>query len=123
MTLAEEILGYLGNVATYLEWDLSDMTDIVSAVLEVYGVSTEAEATDLRKLHLIARCEAWRKSCYNLVTAYSLKSPVYQAAFEQYKIAAIESNQFYETNQIVKGSYITVKQDPYEYYPPYQRIA
>jgi hypothetical protein len=61
MTLTEYLTAYLGNVATSFDLETGFYTFLVSETLDLYGVDTEAEATDLSKLHKLGIYKLWER--------------------------------------------------------------
>ena len=63
MTLAEYIDSNFSKIKSQLAWsDSLEITAITAKTLEIYGVDTEGEATDLTKLHALADFAVWRQA-------------------------------------------------------------
>jgi len=60
MTLSTWLTARFTNIQTSLGW--SDFSVIVEDALALYGVATEAEATDTDKLYAVARLALWRQA-------------------------------------------------------------
>lgn len=74
MALSDYITSTLGSVATIVGWDSADTTFITTNTLLAYGVATEAEATDLIKLHALCDIEVWKKVLAELAVKYDFAS-------------------------------------------------
>ena len=71
MTLATYIAANFGQVKTQLGWsDSLQISAITDKALELYGVSTEAEATDATKLHALADVAVWRQALNDVSLDY-----------------------------------------------------
>lgn len=72
MTLATYITDNFGQIKTQLGWsDSLQLETIKAKTLELYGVATEAEATDARKLHAIADVAVWRQALADVSLDYN----------------------------------------------------
>lgn len=69
MTLSDYIDNTLGTWKTNLPWTYT--TFVTEKILENYGVSLEADATDSIKLHKLADIEIWRKVLQEISQDYS----------------------------------------------------
>ena len=81
MALADYITSNFGQIKTQLDWsDSEEITAITDKALELYGVATEAEATDSKKLHALADIAVWRQALadVSLDTNYSADGASYQ---------------------------------------------
>lgn len=75
MTLAEYITINFKQVKTQLAWsDSIEITAITEKTLELYGVTTEAEATDASKLHALADVAVWRQASNDVVLDFSFSA-------------------------------------------------
>lgn len=75
MTLAAYITSNFGQVKTQLGWsDSLQITAITEKTLEMYGVSTEAEATNTKKLHAIADLAVWRQALNDVSLDYNFSA-------------------------------------------------
>lgn len=61
MTLSEYLTAYLGDIVTDLNISASAISFAVDESISAYGVDTEADATDLDKLHKLAKVEMWKR--------------------------------------------------------------
>lgn len=60
------------TIKTQLGWtDGANIATIITKALEMYGVSTEAEATDLTKLHALADVAVWRQALNDISLDYN----------------------------------------------------
>jgi hypothetical protein len=72
MTIATYITANFLSIKTQLGWsDSLQIEAITDKTLEMYGVATEAEATDERKLHAIADVAVWRQALNDVSLDYS----------------------------------------------------
>jgi hypothetical protein len=61
LSLASYLKAYLGSLAEQVGYtEESNYSFIISETLEQYGVSTEVQATDLKKLRKLGICELWK---------------------------------------------------------------
>lgn len=75
MTLAAYITANFGQVKSQLGWsDSLQIVAITDRALEWYGVSTEAEATDSRKLHALADVAVWRQALADVSLDYNFSA-------------------------------------------------
>lgn len=75
MTLANYITSNFGQVKSQLGWsDSLQITAITEKTLEMYGVSTEAEATNTKKLHAIADLAVWRQALNDVSLDYNFSA-------------------------------------------------
>lgn len=75
MTLAAYITSNFGQVKTQLGWsDSLQISAITDKTLEWYGVSTEAEATNTKKLHAIADLAVWRQALNDVSLDYDFSA-------------------------------------------------
>lgn len=75
MALADYITSNFSQIKTQLGWtDSVEITAITEKTLEMYGVSTEAEATDSRKLHAIADVAVWRQALNDVSLDYNFSA-------------------------------------------------
>lgn len=75
MTLAEYITANFRQIKTQLAWsDSLEITAITNKALEFYGVDTEAEATDAKKLHALADVAVWRQALADVSLDYSFSA-------------------------------------------------
>lgn len=75
MTLAAYITSNFGQVKTQLGWsDSLQITAITDKTLELYGVDTEAEATDATKLHALADVAVWRHALNDVSLDYDFNA-------------------------------------------------
>lgn len=128
MGLSDYLNSTLGSLASYLDWSVSggSYAPIVNDVLELYGVATEAEATNLQKLHAIAKAELWKKVMTEVSADYSFsadggsynRNQVYEMAKGNFEIALADAL-FYLPNYQIETGELTTEQDPYSYDPPY----
>lgn len=75
MTLAAYITANFGQVKTQLGWsDSLQITAITDKALEWYGVDTEAEATNTKKLHALADVAVWRQALADVSLDYNFSA-------------------------------------------------
>lgn len=75
MTLAAYITSNFGQVKTQLGWsDSLQISAITDKTLEWYGVDTEAEATNTKKLHAIADLAVWRQALNDVSLDYNFSA-------------------------------------------------
>ncbi len=75
MTLAEYIDSNFSKIKSQLEWsDSLEITAITEKTLEIYGVDTEGEATDLIKLHALADVAVWRQALNDVSLDYNFSA-------------------------------------------------
>lgn len=75
MTLAAYITSNFGQVKTQLGWsDSLQIAAITEKTLEMYGVSTEAEATNASKLHALADVAVWRQALNDVSLDYNFSA-------------------------------------------------
>lgn len=75
MALADYITSNFSQIKTQLGWtDSLEITAITDKTLEMYGVSTEAEATDSRKLHALADVAVWRQALADVSLDYNFSA-------------------------------------------------
>lgn len=75
MALADYITSNFGQIKTQLGWsDSLQLATITEKTLEMYGVDTEAEATDARKLHAIADVAVWRQALADVSLDYNFSA-------------------------------------------------
>jgi len=74
MTIATYITSNFAQIHSQLGWDSIEMTAITDKTLEMYGVATEAEATNLTKLHAIADVAVWRQALNDVSLDYNFSA-------------------------------------------------
>ena len=75
MALADYITSNFGQVKTQLGWsDSLQLSAITDKTLEMYGVATEAEATNTKKLHAIADIAVWRQALADVSLDYNFSA-------------------------------------------------
>lgn len=75
MALADYITSNFTQIKTQLGWsDSLQLVTITDKTLEMYGVATEAEATDARKLHAIADIAVWRQALADVSLDYNFSA-------------------------------------------------
>ena len=75
MALADYITDNFGQIKSQLGWsDSVQLVTITEKTLELYGVATEAEATDTRKLHAIADVAVWRQALADVSLDYNFSA-------------------------------------------------
>jgi len=70
MSLATYISGTYGQLISQLGWT-TQINTIISKALQLYGVETEAEATDGEKLEKIADYVVWKQALNDISLDYS----------------------------------------------------
>jgi hypothetical protein len=75
MTLATYISDNFPTIKSQLGWnDSTQIVTIVDKALELYGVATEALATDTTKLHALADVAVWRQALADISLDYSFSA-------------------------------------------------
>lgn len=75
MDLADYITSNFAQIKSQLGWfDSLQLATITEKTLEMYGVATEAEATDARKLHAIADVAVWRQALNDVSLDYNFSA-------------------------------------------------
>lgn len=75
MALADYITSNFGQIKSQLGWsDSLQLATITEKTLEIYGVATEAEATDSRKLHALADVAVWRQALADVSLDYNFSA-------------------------------------------------
>jgi hypothetical protein len=75
MTIATYITDNFPTIKLQLGWnDSTQIVTIVAKTLELYGVATEAEATDLTKAHALADVAVWRQALTDISLDYSFSA-------------------------------------------------
>lgn len=75
MTLAEYITANFRQIKTQLSWsDSLEISAITEKTLELYGVATEAEATNTTKLHALADVAVWRQALIDVSMDYDFSA-------------------------------------------------
>lgn len=64
------VQGYVGNVSGTLAWRQDTLDFIVAETLDLYGVSTEAEATDTTKAKAILRFKTMERILMDYSTSH-----------------------------------------------------
>ena len=130
MTLAEYLHAYLGGLRSQLGWEIEsgsyDFT--VSDALRLYGVSTEAEATDLDKLYTLAKVVLWESVLREISFDYDYsangasfkRSQMYQQVEKNLAEAKFEAV-FYLGMNINTGTIGGDEYDPYSNVPYAER--
>jgi len=114
MTLSEYLLAYLGKLNDTLEYAESDLTIVIADALLDYGVDTEADATDPRKLHDLALVHLWKKIMVESAQSIDVsvdgssfkQSQMYEMAKQQYLDACSNAMQYNDSivvDKVYKG--------------------
>ena len=75
MTISAYITANFRQIKSQLGWsDSLEITAITDKTLEFYGVATEAEATDTKKLHALADVAVWRQALHDVSLDYSFSA-------------------------------------------------
>ena len=75
MTLATYISDNFPTVKSQLGWnDSTQIVTIVAKAVELYGVATEALATDTTKLHVLADVAVWRQALNDIALDYNFSA-------------------------------------------------
>lgn len=75
MTLAAYINSNFSKIKSQLEWsDSLEIAAITAKALEFYGVDTEGEATDTKKLHALADVAVWRQALADVSLDYNFSA-------------------------------------------------
>ena len=126
MALADYVQSYLGKFGEYLGWGITEYNLIVSETLEAYGVNTEVEATNTKKLHSLAKVKSWEKALVELAQDYNFsadggnysRSQSYEMAKQNY-LNAVSEAQIYLGNYEIETGEVIIDQDPYIEFPLY----
>ena len=111
----------LGDVASVLDIGTADMEEPANDVIDSYGVTDVASATNVTKLRALARVGAWRKASQTATVQYTFRSG--QSAFnrsDMYKfisdqLSRAESEAYqYDPAYAITVQPIEYKNDPYE---------
>ena len=127
MALQDYLHSYLGSIATQLSWTTSGSSyDFsVSEALRIYGVTTEAEATDLNKLYAFAKMCLWDSVLREISFDYDYsangasfkRSQLYDRVKENLDIAVNDVLPYLDNYQISTGLLGGDSVDPYSNYP------
>jgi hypothetical protein len=75
MALTDYISNNFPTIKTQLAWsDSVQIVTIIDKTLELYGVSTEAQATDTTKLHTLADVAVWRQALNDISLDYNFSA-------------------------------------------------
>lgn len=75
MTLATYISDNFPTIKSQLGWsDSTQIATIVAKAVELYGVATEADATDATKLHALADVAVWRQALADISLDYAFSA-------------------------------------------------
>lgn len=137
--LADYMITALSNVAAVLNW--TNATDeigeaIIAALLAYFGTAGDnsviANATDVLKLRVLARREAWRAALAALTTKYTFstdgqsfqRSDMMKFAQTQLERAENEAAAFDTSAELeIRVSSLTYPADPYIYLPDSARVV
>jgi hypothetical protein len=73
--LADYLSLNFSSIKTQLSWsDSIEVTAVINKTFEMYGVATEAEATDLTKLHALADVAVWRQALNDISLDYAFSA-------------------------------------------------
>lgn len=129
MTLETYLVSYLGdNLAQQLEWttSASSFDFVMSEALRLYGVDTEAEATDLDKLYALSKVTLWEAVLREVSMDYDYsangasfkRSQMVDQIKENLDSAITESMNYSDSyNSIQLGTLGGDEVDPYSEYP------
>jgi hypothetical protein len=128
MTLSTYLESYLGTTLTnQLNWSTSGSSFdfIVEETLSTYGVSSELEATNLPKLHAIAKVKLWEAVLrefsfdfdYTDLSSSIRRSQVFENIQKQLNQAISSAYQYLPQYKIRIGKYNLDKNDPYSNTP------
>lgn len=92
------------TIKTQLGWtDGANIATIITKTLEMYGVATEAEATDLTKLHALADVAVWRQALNDISLDYNWSAD--GASFSRSQaVTAIRENLMYAESAAIAYS-------------------
>lgn len=74
MTLETYIDATYGQVKSQLGWDSTDLGTIIAKALQLYGVDTEAEATDTTKAEKLTDFAVWRQALNDVSMDYAFSA-------------------------------------------------
>lgn len=75
MTIVEYITANFNKIKSQLEWsDSLEIQAITDKTLELYGVETEVEATDSKKLHALIDVCTWRQALADVSLDYNFSA-------------------------------------------------
>jgi len=120
--LTDYLQSYLGGLAEQLDWDSTDYEFIVSETLELYGMDTEAQATDSKKLHALAKVITWKTVLREVTFNYDFsadgasfkRSQMYALAKQNLDEAMKDALEYLPAYEILSGE-MTTEHDPYIY--------
>lgn len=69
MTLDEYITAYLGDLILW-----TDNSFLIAEILESYGVDSESDATDTKKLHALTKYFCWKQMMLYLSQSYDFSA-------------------------------------------------
>jgi len=131
MTLETYIDDYLGEVADHFGWSTgaNSYDFLVEDILEEYGVATEADATNLDKLHAIAKYKSWEKVMNAASTNYKFsvdggsydRNQIFDMAEKNYNRAILLALPYIANYNIETGEVDDSEQDPYSNVPYWDR--
>jgi hypothetical protein len=129
--LTNYIQTYLGDTGDLLGWSGSgaEYEAIEDRTLEVYGVSTLAEATDLNKLHSIANMVAWNYVVSYFASRYNYSadgssfqlSQLFDHANTMLAITTADAMSYVSNFAIAFGKWDDTEADPYSNVPYFER--
>jgi len=75
MALADYISDNFPTIKAQLNWsDSISLPIIVAKAVELYGVTSESDATDLTKLHALGDVAVWRQALNDIALDYSFSA-------------------------------------------------
>lgn len=74
MTLTEYINAYFSTLIDELEITEAMIALVIDDILTAYGVDTESEATNLKKLYALARVEMWKRAMLEASFAFDIST-------------------------------------------------
>lgn len=122
MTLNTYLTDRYTAIGNQLGWTSDDFNVIVEDTLETIGVSSEAEETNLIKLHAIAIYLLWKKALETVTLDFNFsadgasysRSDMHSQILKNLEIAESEALAYMPYYQVEMGT-LTYIEDPYSY--------
>lgn len=121
--LADYLHAYLGNLAAQLNWNVESgsYNSAVIETLEKYGVETEAQATNTKKLHALGKVELWKAVLREVSFDYDFsadgasykRSQLHELVSKNLAEAFLDAFPYLPEYQIEVGEF-TTEEDPYK---------
>ena len=114
MTLSEYITSYLGTIYSYLGWSATEVSFIVSEVLEELDITSESD-TDSKALHQVAKIRSLERALSDLSTDYTFSADgsSYQRSNVFNQVQALLEKAYAEYGQTITVAEFDITDDPY----------